>query len=434
MKKKNIFLRAFLIYCLILILIIGAGLLVLRSFLKSYEASRPDNTVEEFMASRDHDFWLDGLQELIDAGFNEFTLPGAMLSDFGIDENAEISWRSNASDSKTEQSYDVRLGSSKICTLLLRSSNNVGFGLKSWVVSDWEFTMPGGADIRLSVPTGCTAEINGVAVSADYITDVGSISLSLEHDFDIPPAAEIYEIKGMMGPADIKAFDADGNELEAASVSANHVEFLPEPTQEFSFLALEGAEVYVNGQEITGNYCSPLDLGLEGESSILRYECQGLFGEPDIRVVQDEELVEAIELPVGYCYIPGASEEIEGNLSEFLEGFIYAYVNFSANKDHNAEGNFAALSNYLLPGSELYTLIANTIENIAWATTSGLEYNSISYFDLIPLGDERYICSIAYDISYTLGPDELEVKDGNLILVEKHDGRYRVAAMSAALQ
>ncbi len=433
MKRKNLYLRALLIYCIVLIVIIGAGLFVLNSFLKSYEASRPDNTVEEFMASRDRDFWLDGLQELVDSGFNEFTLTDAELSDFGIDENAEISWRSNASDSKTEQSYDVRLGSSRICTLLLRTSNNVGFGLKSWVVSDWEFTMPGGNDIRLSVPTGCTAEINGVSVGTEYIVDVGSISLSLEHDFDIPPAAEIYEIKGMIGPADIKAFDADGNELAAETVSPTHVEFLPVPTQEFSFLALEGAEVYVNGHEITGSYCAPLDLGLEGKSSILRYECENLFGQPDIRVTQNDELVESIQLPVGQCYIPGASEEIDGDLAKFLEGFIYAYVNFSANKDHNADGNFAALSNYLLKDTELYTLIVNTIENIAWATTSGLEYNSISYFDLIPLGGDRYICSIAYDISYTLGPDELEVKDGNLILVEKHDGRYRVAAMNAAL-
>jgi len=434
MKKKNLFLRSLLIYCVILIIIIGAGLFVLNRFLISYEASRPDNTVEEFMASRDHEFWLNGLQELIDNGFNEFSLSDASLSDYGIDEDAKISWRSNAGDSKTEQRYDVRLGSSKICTLLLRSSNDVGFGMKSWVVSDWEFTMPGGADIRLSVPTGCTAEINGVVVGEEYFTESGSISLSLEHSFDIPPAAEIYEINDMMGPAEIKAFDADGNELEAVSVSPAHVEFLPEPSCGFSFLALEDSQVYVNGEEITGQYCSPLDLGLEKESSILHYECDSLYGEPDIRVVHDDKLVTAITLPVGYCYIPDAREDIDDTLADFLEGFIYAYVDFSANKDHNADGNFAVLANYLLSGTELYTLTANTIDNIVWATTSNLEYNSISYFDLIPLGDDRYICSIAYDISYTLGVNELDVKDGNLILIEKHDGKYRVVAMSAALQ
>ena len=434
MKKKNLYLRALLIYCLVLILIIGAALAVLCFFLKSYEASRPDNTVEEFMAGRDKDFWLDGLQELVDAGFNEFTLADAELTDFGIDPDADITWRSNASDSKTEQIYQVRLGSSKICTLYLRASNNVGFGMKSWVVSDWEFNMPGGSDIRLSVPTDCTAQINGVEVSADYITDVGSISLSLEHSFDIPPAAEIYEIKSMMGPADIKAFDADGNELEAASVSPTHVEFLPVPTEEFSFLALKNAQVYVNGHEISGEYCSPFDLGLGTESDLLLYECSDLYGLPDIRVVQDDELVSAITLPAGQCYIPGASEDIEGDLAKFLEGFIYAYVDFTANKDKNADGNFAALANYLMPGSDLYKLIADTIENIAWATTGGLEYNSISYSDLIPLGGDKYICSIAYDISYTLGTSDLDVKDGNLILIEKHEGKYRVSAMSAALQ
>ena len=431
MKKKNVFLRALLIYCLVLILIIGAGLFVLTRLLTSYEASRPDNTVEEFMASRDKYFWLDGLQELIDKGFNEFSLAGASLEDYGIDANAEITWRSNASDSKTEQTYTVRLGSSKICTLFLRAGSNVGFGMNNWVVSDWEFTMPGGTDIRLSVPTDCTAEINGVEVGAQYITDAGFLTVELDHSFDLAPSAEIYVIEDMMGPAEIKAFDADGNELDAVSVSPTHIEFLPVPTESFSFLVLDSAQVYVNGSEITGEYCSPMDLGLEVESSILHYECTDLYGVNDIRVVQDGNVVEPIEMPMGQCYIPGVSEDIDGEIAQFLEGFIYAYVDFSANKNHNADGNFAVLSKYLLSGSELYTLTANTIDNIVWATTSDLVYNSISYYDLIPLGNDRYICSIAYDISYTLGTSDLNVVDGNLILIEKHNGKYFVADMSA---
>ena len=118
-------------------------------------------------------------------------------------------------------------------------------------------------------------------------------------------------------------------------------------------------------------------------------------------------------------------------MADFIEGFIYAYVDFSANKNRSADANFAVLAQYLDRDSELYTLTANTIENIAWASTSGLEYNSISYSDLIPLGGGRYVCSIYYDISYTLGVNELDVQTGNLILIEEVNGGYCVSAMAA---
>ncbi len=430
MKKKHLFLKSLLIYCLVLVIILGAALFVLNRFLVSYEASRPDNTAEEFITSRDRSFWLDGLQSLVDAGFSEFTAKDADLSDFGIDTEAEIRWRSGAGDDSRKE-YEVRLGSKKICTLSLSPAENVGFGMNSWQVSGYEFTMPGGSDITVSVPTGCTLEVNGVPVSGSYIKEMGSISLSLEHSFDIPPAAEIYEIKGMMGPAEIKSFSPDGAELRAETVSENHVEFLPEPANSFAFCALSDSEVYINGEEISGRLCSAVDIGLDTGDSILRYECSGLYGAPEIKVLHDGAEVSPVSMPFGECYIDGAGSDPEGKMADFIEGFIYAYVDFSANKNRSADANFAVLAQYLDRDSELYTLTANTIENIAWASTSGLEYNSISYSDLIPLGGGRYVCSIYYDISYTLGVNELDVQTGNLILIEEVNGGYCVSAMAA---
>lgn len=430
MKKKNIYLRALLIYCLVLAIIIAAGLVVLNRFLVSYEASRPDNMVESFMAEKDRSFWTGGLEELITTGFSEFTKLDAAVSEFGLDPEGDITWRSAGGDDAAKY-YDVRLGNAKICTLTLIQSGDVGFGLKDWAVSDTEFTMPGGTDIRLSVPTGCTATINGVEVGSEYISGVGSIGVELEHSFDRAPASENYEIKSMLGPADIKAFDKDGRELEPVFLSDTEIEFHPVPDYGFSFYTLSGAEVSINGTDISGSYCTA--VGEELGAEILRYECSGLYAQPEISVITDGKSSAPAQLGIGSCFIPDASAEIDGEMAEFLEGFIYAYVDFSANKNQTAEANFAALAAYLLPGSEFYTLTANTIENIAWATTAGLKYNSIDYYDLIPLGGDRYICSIYYDISYTLGVNDLDVQTGNVILIEEHDGGYFVSAMSAGL-
>ena len=428
MKKKNYFLRALLIYCLVLALILGGGLVVLNRFLVSYEASRPDGSVEAYMDSHGREHWLGGLQELINAGLSEFTLATAAPEDFGLDRNGAITWRSAGGDDSSKY-YEVRLGSAKICTLSLSQIEDVGFGMHSWAVTGEEFHMPGGSDITISVPTGCTASINGVEVGSGYISGMGSLELSPEHSFDSAPSCDIYTIENMLGPAEIKAFSPEGEELEARSISAAHVEFIPEARESFSFCALESAAVTVNGQPLSADYAVPVDLGLGDNLGIVRYECDGLFAQPSISV----EKAEAREMNIGLSYIPGAGDDIDGALADFIEGFIYAYVDFSANKNRSADANFAVLAQYLDRDSELYTLTANTIENIAWASTSGLEYNSISYSDLIPLGDGRYVCSIYYDISYTLGVNDLDVQTGNLILIEERGGGYCVSAMAAGI-
>lgn len=434
-KNANRFLRSLIIYCLVLIVIIGAGLFVLNRFLVSYEASRPDRAMEKFMSEKDRSFWLSGLENVVDTEFNEFTKADALLSDFGLDENAEISWRSNISEGD-EMEYDVRLGSSRICRVSFVPGDDVGFGMNSWEVSGWKFSIPGGTDIRVSVPTGSTVTINGVEADSSYISGIGSMEIPLEHSFDIAPASDIYEISRMMGPAEIKAFDSLGNELNAQVISKTEVAFLPEPVSSFSFCALPGSSVYINGVEITGEYCSPLDLGLGDHSSgIMLYECTGLFSEGEISVIHEGESVSPFDAPFGKCFIPGASKTIDGKLAEFVEGFIYAYINFSADKDNTTEDNFAALAKYLLRSSELYTLTSKTIENITWVTTDNLVYNSIDYYDLLPLGDGKYICSISYDISYTIGASrDLNIQSGNLILIEEVDGKYYVSDMSTSTQ
>ncbi len=435
MKKKNIFLRSLIIYCLVLIVIIGAGLFVLNRFLNSYEASRPDNAMEQFMAEKDRSFWIDGLKTLVEEEFNEFTKADASLADFGIDENGEITWRSMPGDGDVQQ-FNVRLGSSRICTVNLVPDANVGFGLNNWRIADWKFSMTGGNNISISVPVGSKVQINGVEVDESYISGNAEMEITLEHSFDIAPDASIYEIKDMMGPAEIRAFDKYGSEMEAITISANEVAYLPEPSNSFSFYALPDSRVFINGIEIGSEYCSGYDFGLAAadENAVMLYECNELYGDCSISVVHDGQDVSLTENALGKCYIPGASKSFDGELAEFVEGFIYAYINFSADKDDATETNFAALAKYLLSSSELYDLTSKTIENITWATTSDLVYNNIDYYDLIPLGNDKYICSISYDISYTLGAEDLHVESGNLILIEKIDGKYCVSDMGAALQ
>lgn len=426
MKKKNYYLRGLIIYCLVLAIILGAGLFVLNRFLVSYEASRPDNSVEAYMDSHDRQHWLDGLQQLISRGFSEFTLTSALPADFGIDETGEVTWRSAGGD-EMSKTYEVRLGKAKICTLSLSPAEDVGFGMSSWKVTGEEFHMPGGSDITITVPAGCTASINGIEVGSAYAVGVETLGLETKHVFDIAPSGDKYIVEDMMGPAELKAFDPEGRELQANSISATELEFYPIPEYSFSFYTLPDAEVAVNGTVISTAYAS------EAGDELLLYECSELYTQPEISVTTAGAATPPAQLNMGTCFIPGTSPVIEGEMAEFLEGFIYAYVDFTANKNHAADANFAVMAQYLMPGSEFYTLTANSVENIAWATTSGLEYHGIDYYDLIPLGGGKYICSISYDISYTLGPDKHDIQSSHIVFIEELDGKYYVTGIDSEI-
>lgn len=435
MKKRSKFLPALIIYCLVLILIIGGGLIFLNKFLTSYEASRPDNAVEAFFEEKDRSFWLDNIQSVISEGFNEFTDPEATIADLGLDPNAELSWRSAAGGDDSTLYYDVKLGSALVGRLTVTPDADVGFDMRSWKVTGWSFDPGKDTSITVCVPEGCTAYVNGVAVSDAYLSGTGKTNVTLSHDFDIAPDSNIYVIDGMRGPIEVKAYDANGVELEADGVTGSEVAFLCQPEFSTSFWAASDAHVYINGIEVSGRHVSATGSGLDESVEFLYYEFSDLYTQPEVTVTSaGGESVEPVTLSLGErCYIPGASVSIDGALESFIERFIHAYVDFGANKDHDAEGNFAVLSGYLVAGTDLYQTCASTVENIAWATTSDLVYHDIGCYDLMPLGNGDYVCHITYDVSYQFATTQRDIVADYVVLIRPEGNSYRVLAMSPEL-
>lgn len=435
MKKRSKFGIALLIYCLVLIVIIGAGLFTLRSFLVSYEASRPDNAVEAFFEEKDRSFWLDGLSDVISAELNEFTSPDAGLADFGLDPDADITWRSAAGGDDSGHIYDVKLGSAHIAQISLVPDEDVGFDMSSWRVDSCSFLSIPGSSITICVPSGCTAYVNDIPVGSEYFSGNGQTGVTLEHEFDIAPSSDIYIIEDMRGPAEIKAYDENGLELDPVGVSGSEVAFLCQPEHSVSFYAASNARVFLNGIEVTGSHASSIGENLDSSVSFLYYEFKDLYTLPEVSVTVNDAPVSPSQLSLGTCYFPGAQSNIDSGsrLGSFIENFIHAYVDFGANKDGAAEANFAALSTYLVSGTELYQTCYATVENIAWATTSDLVYHDTGCYDLMPLPNGDYVCHITYDVSYQFATTKRDIKADYVVLIQPVDGGFRVVAMSPEL-
>ncbi len=433
MKKKHTFVKALIIYCVVFAAVLAAGLIVLRSALVSYEASRPDNAMETFFASHDRSFWTQGLEAAIAASSNEFISPEADASHLGYDMDAEIKWRAAGEDGG-KAVYTVHLGSSRICTLHAVQTEDVGFGLKAWEIESHDFMAASGTSLSICLPEGATAEINGVAVSESYISGEGSLSIDTEHSFDIAPGSSVYTVSNMRGPIELTAYSAEGAELRPVTVSDSEVHFLPEPEYSFSFYTLPSAEVSINGQVISSDYAVSVGSKLDESVELLRYECSGLYTEPEISVSIGGEDVLPCELRMGTCYAPDAITTAElSEAGSFLPEFISAYVDFACNRNKAAEMNFVNLAPYLLSSSELYTDLRNSIENIVWATTSDIDFKGYEVYDLIPLGDGRYVCHTNYKVSYTLGANRLDIDQDDVVLIVNDGGKYCVAAMGPGL-
>ncbi len=426
MRKKVTFGKVVGIYCLALFMIVVAALGVLWMVLKSYEGSRPENTVAAYMEAHDRDYWLSGVEKYIDQEAGPFTDRDAPLEEFGIDPQADITWNRGSSENGTI--WNVRFGKTVVCALVLTEGPDVGFGMNAWVVNEERYLPSAAAEITVGVPDGASVTINGIPVDAGFMTGRGTLQTELVHGFDLQPEGQIYVVSGLQGPAELRAYDDQGRELTPIQVSGTQVHFAPVAEHSFCFLTSEDATVTVNGTDITGTVCTDVFPDLAADQ-LLCYQAEGLFTEPDIRVTVDGQEVSAEELALGQCLIPGASARIEVELEEFLLGFTKNYVNFISNRNGTYELNFRRMAAYLAEGTEFYERMYQTMFTIKHADTSNLKYNDMGCSDLIPLGEDLWLCRINYAAEYYFAWKPQSVESESILLLTKVDGQYKILDM-----
>jgi len=306
----------------------------------------------------------------------------------------------------------------------------VGFGMNAWVVSEEIYLPSDTAEITVGAPDGATVTINGVPVDEGYIVGREILRTELHHGFDLQPEGQLYVVDGLQGPVELKAHDAQGRELTPVKISDTLIHFAPETDHSFCFIAPEEATVTVNGVDITGTVCTDVFPGL-APGEILCYQAEDLFTDPQIRVTVDGEEVSPEELLLGQAMIPNASAQIDGEMEEFLLSYTKCYVDFISNKNRNYKLNFARLSANLVQGSTFYDRMLQTAYAIRHAHTSGLTYHNMDCSDLIPLGEDRWLCRISYKAEYYFIGEYQSVESDSIVLLTRVDGKYKVLDMDS---
>lgn len=159
-----------IVYSLILVLVISAGIAVLWKFVDAYEKSLPSGVIEEYkLASMDNDY-REALQQYADSLQTPFQSGEEILTMLGK-EDAELNLKKEQILGEELPSYQIRLGKKQVGTLLLRQEPLPfpSFGFKACKVdhAEWDVAEDLGTVYEVSAHQDAAVYADGVLLSEE---------------------------------------------------------------------------------------------------------------------------------------------------------------------------------------------------------------------------------------------------------------------------
>lgn len=452
-KKKGRWGRFLLIWtaALLLLGLIGCGVLYL--WLDAYEKSRPEPVMEQLMAERTAEDWLDAAEENLDFTVTPFEDRPELYRRWreGLDLGGKLSYSPVRRDSDGDRAvYAVRCGSAKLCQVeLVPGDQRLGFGQHDWVlgrISTGELTAGlSSVEVEILVLDGDVVTLNDIALynswTAETDLPVEGINPVEARASDAPRA-----IRFVVGPlyGEICVRDAQGRELSPVSTGKT-LRYDAIPTERFRTSVTAPADVTVLlGDEVlqaadAESEDAGLLAGLEpytgGASYLTRsYELEGLLREPVIRALDTDgtELEPVYAAEGRWVFLHRSREETE-KLRPVAERFFNAYMTYLSSTF--SEARFDQLLQLTLPRTELYTYFETSVDTMYWAIHTNTEFRDLEYDNFYPIGDDCFVCTIRYDagVSGSTWTDAYSHEDQNtyeLVFVRTGE-RWLAAAMSS---
>ena len=215
MKTKSRFWGFLIVYCLVLALVVVGMLCVLRQFLGTYEASRPEHTAEAFIQGLTAQDVCDGSDALLD------TLDPALQTrqeaeQVILDALTEEFRAVKESTEENEIRYTICSGSRKIGTFRLVSREKTSFDFPVWTAEGESFDLSFllGPETSITVPDRAKLTFLGKEVSRDYVIR-SDIPFEMLREFpqEGMPQFSTYQVKGYLGEPSWMVSTQDGVEV-----------------------------------------------------------------------------------------------------------------------------------------------------------------------------------------------------------------------------
>jgi len=216
-KKRSFgFVIGMVVYAVLFLTAAGFGLRYLWDFMDAYEASRPENTVNAYMAQLTPDYICDSAQDLIDQ----------IDHNIQSEENCRQAIRDAVSDgvtfarksaecTDTLNVYVLRSGGKVIGQVELIPQGEERYGFTPWVVSSDSFDLSFliGETASITVVNDFNVYVDGQKLDESYVTEKDIKFETMEEfygEFNLPTMTT-YTAGPRLGTTEFTVTDADGN-------------------------------------------------------------------------------------------------------------------------------------------------------------------------------------------------------------------------------
>lgn len=215
-KKRSAFGKGILIYAVVALILIGAGLGVFWFFIKDYEEGMPSHGMEQVMEA----FNEERITELV--GDQTFGNSG-VLEDASVWINwykeqikgKEMTFEEARENTDLTPTYVVKAGEKAVGKVTLEVTGKNRFKFNIWGMDKLDVSeyLPKTAVYTITVPKGSAVTINGHQLGSEYIKqdDVVYEELSgIQNQgyFSEAPASTVYEVSGLLNAPQITAQSA----------------------------------------------------------------------------------------------------------------------------------------------------------------------------------------------------------------------------------
>ena len=269
----------------------------------------------------------------------------------------------------------------------------------------------------VSVPEGCEVYVNGVRLSASYITEKGApypLLSPLELNRTDVPRSTVYTVEGLYGKPEIRVIYR-GGALAPFSEEGDGVTYALEGlmTSDYNLSVPAAAKVSVNGVDITGNRDYISESGIEYKAvqkykSLLEepkvcvvYKLSGLFFRPDISVRSQNGEEQKLTQQGRGEYVCDMLPP-KASISEFEQlalGFAGDMIYYSFKGQANFQGNLNKALSHTLKDSGAYVTVRDSYWSMYWKIEHDITYNRLEVDNYISFAANAFSCDVHYDVT-----------------------------------
>lgn len=300
-----------------------------------------------------------------------------------------------------------------------------------------EFSEQMSKSVSITAPSDATVRVGGVKLTEDEVAEF--VPYSSDNAFNAASNMIKYKISGLLTEPQISA-ESPAGELKLTKQSENDYLYeTPENLYHNIRIIVPSnieTEIKVNGIALTDEYISSnggekhypeideIAKFIVNPASVKEYTVSGLYQTPEVEVkaVSGVELVheDSGEKDV-YTYTPPYDDSLKQSYENVVKKYVSAYINYTANGGTNTMTHFAKVKECLLPDSQAYREMQNTVYSFSQNFQFKVKSQSITTYDYRSWGDNCFSCSARFDVVLSRWRDVEDSAVMKLFYVKKGD-------------